>query len=194
VGGGGNEPSMGGSGDATGVGGGGATGGDSGTGNTTNGGSGGTAPVAGMGGDGAGGSSAGQPTTGGNGNVGGAGASNGGMGGLAGMSGNASGGRGGRGSTDCEKRISELADRLAAAQKCSNGGNSCSGFVDNECGCQVPVNNPTSSATKAYQTAVENVAGCIACTEQACPSSDGAYCNSRGLMDGVCTASSFTTF
>lgn len=192
----GNEPSTGGTGDATSTGGS-TSGGDAGTGNTANTGSGGTTPAAGMGGDGAGGSNAGQPPIGGDGNVGGAGASNGGMGGIAGMSGSASGGRGGRSSTDCDKRLSDVADRLAAAQKCSLAmdATSCTGFVENECGCKVPVNNASSSATKAYLTAVDNALSCVACTDQACPNANNAYCKRSGDgLDGVCTATSFTTF
>lgn len=194
----GNAPASGGSGDATATGGTGdvtSTGGTSaegGAGDAPSGGTGGDVSTGGMGGTeplaGMGGTTAGQTSTGGVGNVGGAG--------MAGAGGNAMGGRVGRGGgpgDDCTMKLKQLDDKLTAAQVCSRAQDSnCQGFVTNECGCKVPVNNPSSAAAKAYLAAVDDAMSCVACTDSICPSGSKAYCQADASVEGHCVAADFT--
>jgi len=84
----------------------------------------------------------------------------------------------------CEQMRSMLSTLLTEAQRCSLALNAmqCTGFVDSECGCQVPVNNPDSPATKAYTTAVASYkSSCsFACPAIACVKPTAARCSSSG--------------
>ncbi|HWP06224.1 MAG TPA: hypothetical protein VNN72_10800 [Polyangiaceae bacterium] len=188
TGGGGDAPAMGGTAPAVG-----GTMGDAGAGDAPSGGTGGDVSPGGMGGStpmaGAGGT-AGMGGIGGM-AVGGAGMSGAGMGGEAGK---ATGGRGGRGGGDCEPKLKAVEEKLTAAQVCDRSLDaSCLGFVDDECGCPVPVNNPNSAAAKAYRAAIEDAAGCIACTTALCAEPQGSYCQGSGPGDGHCVATQFNT-
>ena len=194
VGGSGDAPAMGGSGDATGVGG--TSSGDGGAGDAPNSGTGGTS-LAGMGGatstGGMAGSGGGLAGDGGTGNVGGASAGMGGLAGSVSTAGRASGGRGGRGGgDDCATRLADLADLLETAQACNRASDArtCTAFVKNECGCKVPVNSGTSSATKAYSAAIEDLGTCVECAEGPCPPAEEAACQSTGSgSQGRCVVS-----
>jgi hypothetical protein len=108
---------------------------------------------------------------------------------MGGRGGAMTGGRGGAGGTDCDALIADAAKKLAAAQACSLAQNSsCDGFVDDECGCRVPVDDTTSMETKAYKAAVKELVGCVACTEALCPTSTRASCErkSAGSSQGIC--------
>lgn len=167
----------------------GGTMGDAGAGDAPSSGTGGDVSAGGMGGSspmaGTGGMAAGMGGT----VVGGAGGAG------AGAGGKATGGRGGRGGADCQMRLKQIADKLTAAQACDRADDeNCLGFVDDECGCPVPVNNPESAATKAYRAAIEDAAGCIACTALLCVEPNGARCQDSGPGDGHCVTSLLGAF
>jgi hypothetical protein len=191
---------------------GGSVGGDAGTGDTGSvggsGGSGGDAPVGGLGGTSLGGAGTGGSSGGdaGAGNVGGL-AGVGGQAGMTAMGGNAGspaggrvgrGGRGGAGGSgdECATLLADVRAKLKEAQACNLAQDSlsCTGLVTDECGCDVPVNNLKSEATKTYRAALDALGDCAVCTEALCHSGDRAYCQSSGnAVDGHCALVGLTT-
>ena len=164
----------------------------------------GASAATGGGGVGAGGSAAGMGGTGLAGTAGdggGAGEVSGGSGGEPGGTGGTSaGGKGGKGMTCVELR-QELETALEEAQVCTNAADAlpCRGVVDDSCGCQVPVNDPNSAATKHYQALLDELHArddcTIFCTDLVCSDVREASC----LMPvqgnrGQCVARSRSTF
>jgi hypothetical protein len=89
---------------------------------------------------------------------------------------------------ECAALREQVANALEEAQACSAlGSRSCIGFVDNECDCPVPVNNPMSMASNRYTDAVADLkARCtVVCPAVVCPEPASATCQS-GLGGGRC--------
>jgi hypothetical protein len=92
----------------------------------------------------------------------------------------------------------KLSSLLTEAQACSNAANAkqCTGFVGNECGCSVPVNNPSSQATTAYTDLVArlNKECPIVCAAALCAKPTSAMCSSQSTQaQGHCVASGIGT-
>jgi hypothetical protein len=124
--------------------------------------------------------SAGAAGKGGGGVTSGAGAAGKGGGGIS-AGGAPSAGVGGQ--ATCEMLIANLPKLLSAAQTCDNSLNRlpCSGFVNNECGCPVPVELPNSSVTQSYVSAIAQVMKCgVACPDVLCREPTSARCQTEG--------------
>jgi hypothetical protein len=92
----------------------------------------------------------------------------------------------------------ELSSLLAQAQVCNDAMNAlpCTGFVDSECGCPVPVNNPKSEATAAYVDLVArlNKECSILCPAVLCVRPTRAVCSTLGgEIVGHCVASAINS-
>ena len=136
-------------------------------------------------------SSGGQSTTGGTASTGGASTTSGGAQATGGAT--ASGGAGGAPDMECTMLANELRTLLEKAQACDRSVNAtqCRGFVDVQCGCAVPVNDPGSPETHAYEQALQRLQKrCpIACADIIEPICEGqaAICNAeRGARAGRC--------
>lgn len=140
--------------------------------------SGGVSSSGGSSGAGAGGLSMGGAA--GRGGSGGVSASGGSSGSASG--GRASGGAGGGAGKTCQQQIAALSTLLTTAQRCTPDQTSaCAGFVTNECGCMVAVDNPDSTDAKAYITAVSALLGeCGVSCAAACPNPMVAECSASG--------------
>ena len=79
---------------------------------------------------------------------------------------------------------------LETAQVCNLAQNatSCSGFMNDECGCKVPVNDPDSKAAQDYKDAVDALGSCAVCTAALCKNPGNAECHSTtgGSIQGRC--------
>jgi hypothetical protein len=123
---------------------------------------------------GASGSGAGAGVSGG-GSAGDGGGSSGTAGSASGSGGAGSGGDGGKagggkGGVDCDDLLLNLNETLEEAQACTSGRQACRGFVDDECGCPVPVNDPDSELTSHYLVLLEEIerscdVSCPACEQ-----------------------------
>lgn len=146
----------------------------------------GGAMSAGSGGAGAGGAS-----------VGGAGGATAGSAaglGLAGGGGVAGGGASGTGGTlsKCDFMALQLGSALVIAQTCNPTEQHpyCTGYVKNECGCQVPVDEADSLATQNYLKLRDTLmADCKPACATACTEPKSQTCRiSWGIVVGLCVA------
>ena len=146
--------------------------------------------------------------TGGDATAGTSGAGTGGVGASAGMSGDAgtggeaggsggagsgNGGKGGKGD-DCGALLEALAEALEQARVCMRSVGSCRGFVEDTCGCKVPVNDPDSAASEHYLALLDQLKErkecAIACPAVVCSEPDDASCLMPVQGDrGQCVAS-----
>jgi hypothetical protein len=110
----------------------------------------------------------------------------GGMGGTAGLGGDA----GAAGA--CDELLAKADAALEEAQACSIAVSSlqCVDFVEDVCGCEVPVAKRESSATKAFLAAVKALDGCpIPCPEERCDNVALARCITEGAsIEGYCVS------
>jgi len=129
--------------------------------------------------------------------MGGVSAGTGGVGPSAGHAGGGAGGRGGSmsggaaGKTNCEELLANVARLLPAAQACNDtmGRLPCTGFVQDQCGCRVPVDVMTSMTSRAYTEAVATaLSQClVSCPPVGCPTGTRATCENRNEQGiGTC--------
>jgi hypothetical protein len=114
------------------------------------------------------------------------------MGGAAGK-----GGGGGKGNCDQLQQAAQQA--LTQAQVCSLAANArqCVAFVEDPCGCPVPVNSADSEATQRYLAAAKAAEDCpILCPAVVCVEPDDATCvrTMAGGSAGRCRAGLLTPF
>lgn len=107
------------------------------------------------------------------------------LGGAAGKGGGGgSAGKGGATGKTCPELLSALPSLQSAAQACSAGMNppACNGFVKNQCGCMVAVNDTASNPAKSYTEAVAALLSqCgVNCADVVCATVTMAECVSSG--------------
>jgi adenosyl cobinamide kinase/adenosyl cobinamide phosphate guanylyltransferase len=98
----------------------------------------------------------------------------------------------------CATMRSKLSSLLTEAQVCSVAANAkqCTGFVENECGCPVPVNKPESEVTAQYTDLVArlNKECSTICAAVLCVEPTSATCSTQGSQAmGHCVASGLGT-
>jgi hypothetical protein len=129
-------------------------------------------------------------------------AGNTGTSGGAATGGAATGGKpssgGSTGGSNCVAMRTELSALLTEAQACNLSANAqqCTGFVDSECNCPVPVNSPKSDATQAYvdAVAVYKKACSPICAAVLCVKPTYATCSRLGTQSGGhCVSGGITT-
>lgn len=151
--------------------------------------------LGGSGGDATTGGAAGTPMggSGGNATAGAAGNAMGGTAGAAAGSGGTGGKGGAGGKGNCDELQQAAEQALTQAQVCSLAvnGKQCVAFVDDLCGCSVPVNSADSEATKRYLAAAEAAQGCtFVCSAVLCVEPGNATCvrTMAGGSAGRCRA------
>jgi hypothetical protein len=116
------------------------------------------------------------------------------MGGTAGLGGDAGA------TSSCDELLAEANTALEEAQACSLAVSSleCVDFVEDICGCEVPVAKRESSATKAYLAAVKALDGCpIPCPAERCENPTSARCTydrPGSSTEGYCVGVDVTPF
>jgi hypothetical protein len=116
------------------------------------------------------------------------------MGGTAGLGGDA----GAAGS--CDELLAEADAALEEAQTCSLAVSSlqCVDFVEDICGCEVPVAKRESSATKKFLAAVKALDGCsISCPAERCENPTSARCTydrPGSSVEGYCVSNGPSPF
>jgi hypothetical protein len=127
------------------------------------------------------------------------GARAGGGGAAAGRGGTNAAGRGGSsaagtgGKTPCDTLLANADRLLPAAQSCDNSLNRspCTGFIEDECGCKMAVDMPSSPAARAYHDAIATaLSQCLVnCSAVVCPAPISATCMTTGSSTmGTCVA------
>lgn len=141
---------------------------------------GGSASTGGLGSGGVAGAAHGGGLSSGGSSLGGAAA----KGGASGAAGKGGAGTGGSTGKTCEQLLAALPELLTAAQACNANATqtACNGFVKNQCGCMVAVNETGSAATKAYTddvAALLSMCG-VACADVVCATVTAAACVTSG--------------
>ena len=87
------------------------------------------------------------------------------------------------GNRECAELLAEAENALQKAQVCNldAGAMQCVGFVDDLCGCPVPVNNPNNEDGQRYLAALKAAEKClIACPAILCGAPTDALCVGTG--------------
>jgi len=121
-------------------------------------------------------------------------ASGGNSGGLGGGVGGRIGKGGAGGTVSCQEARAATSQALLAAQACDVNTDQaqCLGFVQGEC-CPVPVNDPSSAETLAFQAALEKMnkaCGASICATVLCVQPTQAMCQEKGMESGRCVSKS----
>jgi hypothetical protein len=107
-----------------------------------------------------------------------------GKGGAAGSAGKGGSGTGGMPGKTCEELLNALPSLLSAAQACTPSASAppCNGFVKNQCGCMVAVNDTASTQDKSYTEAVAALlTQCgVNCGDVVCATVTAAACVTSG--------------